>query len=91
MGKMISQFMEQNSMQSATRPAYSLDLAPSDFHLFGYFKQFLSKCQFADQDSLLQAASDILVGIEKVTLGSAFHNWMERLWKCSATAGEYVE
>jgi histone-lysine N-methyltransferase SETMAR len=46
--KMTSQFMEQNSMQRAPHPAYSPDLAPSDFYLFGYVKQFLSGCQFAD-------------------------------------------
>jgi hypothetical protein len=57
--------MEENSMQRAPHPAYSPDLVPSDFYLFGYVKQLLSGCQFADQDSLLQAVSDILVGIEK--------------------------
>jgi hypothetical protein len=80
--------MEQNSMQRAPHPAYSLDLAPSDFYLFGYVKQLLSGCQFADQESLLQAVSDILVGIEKLTLGSFFHNWMERLCQCSEAGGE---
>jgi hypothetical protein len=83
--------MEQNSRQRAAHPAYSPDLAPSDFDLFGYVKQLLSGCQFANQDSLLQAVSDILAGIEKVTLESVFHNWMERLCQCSATGGEYVE
>jgi hypothetical protein len=66
-------------------------LAPFDFYLFGYVKQLLSGCQFANQDSLLQAVSDILVGIEKVTLESLFRNWMETLCECSATGGEYVE
>jgi histone-lysine N-methyltransferase SETMAR len=89
--KMTSQFMERNSMQTAPHPAYSPDLAPSDFNLFSYVKQLLSECQFADQDSVLQAANDILAGIEKVTLESVFHNWMERLCQCSATGGEYVE
>jgi hypothetical protein len=78
-------------MQRAPHPAYSSDLAPSDFHFFGYVKQLLSGCQFADQGSLLQAVSDILLCIEKVTLESVFHNWMERLCQCSATGGEYVE
>jgi histone-lysine N-methyltransferase SETMAR len=89
--KMTLQFMEQNSMQRAPHPAYSPDLAPSDFYLFGSIQQLLSGCQFSDQDSLLQAVSDILVGIEKVTLESVFHNWMERLCQYSANGGEYVE
>jgi hypothetical protein len=64
--------MEHNSMQRAPHPADSPDLAPSDFYLFGYVKQFLSGCQLTDQDSLLQAVSDILAGIEKVTSESVF-------------------
>jgi histone-lysine N-methyltransferase SETMAR len=83
--KMTSQFMEQNSMHREPHPAYSPDLAPSDFYLFGYVKQLLSGCQFADQESLLQAVRDILMGIEKVNLESVFHNWMERMCQCSAT------
>jgi histone-lysine N-methyltransferase SETMAR len=72
--KMTSQFMGQNSMQRAPHPAYSPDMAPSDFYVFGDVKQLLSGCQFADQDSLLQAVSDILVGIKKVILERVFHN-----------------
>jgi hypothetical protein len=44
-----------------------------------------------DQGFLLQAVSDILVGIGKVILESVFHNWMERPCQCSATGGEHVE
>jgi hypothetical protein len=47
-----------------------------------------NSCQFADQDSLLQAVSDILVGIENVTLESVFYNWVGRLCQCSAAGGE---
>jgi hypothetical protein len=83
--------MEHNSIQRAPYPAYSPDLAPSDFDFFGFVKQLLSGYQLTDHDSLLQAVSDILVGIEKVTLENIFHNWMERLCQCSATGGEYVE
>jgi hypothetical protein len=63
--KMTSQFMEQNSMQRAPHSAWSPDLAPSNLYFFGYVKQLLSGCQFTDQDFLLQAVSDILVGIPK--------------------------
>jgi hypothetical protein len=83
--------MEQNLMQRALHATISPDLAPSDFYLFGYVRQILSGCQFADQGSLLQALRDILLCIEKVTLESVFHNWMERLCQCSTTGGEYVE
>jgi hypothetical protein len=89
--KITSQFMEQNSMQRAPHPAYSTDPARPDFYFFGHVKQLLSGCQFADQDLLLQAVSDILVGIGKVTLQSVFHNWMERRCQCTASCGAYLE
>jgi hypothetical protein len=75
--KMTSQFVEQSSIQRAAHPAYSFDLALSDFYLHGDVKQLLSGYQFADQASLLQVVGDILVGIEKVTLESVFHNWID--------------
>jgi hypothetical protein len=77
--KMTSQFLDENSMQRAPHPAYSPDSAPSDFYLFGCVDQLLSGCQSADQNFLLQAVSQILVGIEKVTLESVFHIWTDRL------------
>jgi histone-lysine N-methyltransferase SETMAR len=89
--RMTSQFMEQNLMQRAPHPAYSPDLAPSNFYLFGYVKQLLSGCQFADQDSIRQAVSDLSVGIERITLEGVFHNWMERLCQYSTISGEYVK
>jgi hypothetical protein len=89
--KRTSRFMEQNSMQRAPHPGYSPDLTPSDFYLFGSVKQLMSGCQFADQNSFLQAVSDILVGIENITLESVFHNWMERPCQCSATGGSQIE
>jgi hypothetical protein len=82
--------MEQNAMKRAPHPPYSPDLAPSDFYLFGYVKHPLSGSAFADADSLLQAVSDILECIEKVTLKGVFRNWMERLRRCSAMCREYV-
>jgi hypothetical protein len=74
-------------MQRAPHPAYSPDLALSDFCLFGYVKQLLSECQFADQESLLQAFSDILVGIEKVTWKPSFTTG----WRGCANVVQLVE
>jgi hypothetical protein len=38
--------------ESSTRPAYSLDLAPTDFHLLGPSKDALRGRRFADDDKL---------------------------------------
>jgi hypothetical protein len=89
--------MQQNAMRRVpyphSHPPYSPDLASSDFCLFDYIKQLVLGYEFTDRDSLLQRVSDILGGIEKVTLEGVFCNWMERerLHQSIAMGGEYVE
>jgi hypothetical protein len=88
---MTQPFLERNAMKRAPHPAYSPDLAPSDFYLFGYVKQFVARQEFPDGEALLAAHNAILGGVEKVTLESVFLEWMERLRRCIDTDGEYVD
>jgi hypothetical protein len=46
--------------------------------------------EFPDRDALLGAINAILGGIEKVSLGKVFLEWMERLRRCINTGGKYV-
>jgi hypothetical protein len=78
-------------MKSAPHPPYSLDLALSDFYLFGYVKRCLAGLSFEDADQLLAAVEGVLGGIEKVTLQAVFLEWMDRFRKCIATNGDYTE
>jgi histone-lysine N-methyltransferase SETMAR len=88
---MTQQFLEQNAMEKAPPPAYSPDLAPSDFHLFGYIRQLLVGHEFPDGEALLGAINAILGGIDKVISEGVFLKWMERLRRYINTAGEYVD
>jgi histone-lysine N-methyltransferase SETMAR len=58
--KLTQQFQEHNSMKRAPHPAYSPDLAPSDFYLFGYLKQVLAGQELPDGESHLGAVNEIL-------------------------------
>jgi hypothetical protein len=78
-------------MKSVPHTPYSLDLAASDFYLFGYVKRCLAGLSFEDADQLPAAIEGVLEGIEKVTVQVVFLEWMERLRKCIATNGEYTE
>jgi hypothetical protein len=78
-------------MKSAPHPPYSRDLAPSDFHFFGYVKRCLAGLSFEDAYQLLAAVEGVLEGIEKVALQTVFLEWMDRLKKYIATNGEYTE
>jgi hypothetical protein len=78
-------------MKLAPHPPYSLDLATSEFYLFGYVKRCLAGLSFEDADQLLAAVEGVLDGLEKVTLQVVFLEWMDRLKKCITTNGDYTE
>jgi hypothetical protein len=60
-------------------PAYSPDLAPSDFFLFGCIKEKLTNFNCETRDNLKDAIVEIFNGIEKETLVAVFAGWMRRL------------
>jgi hypothetical protein len=64
--KMSLDFLEQNGMRKAPPPGYSLDLAPSDFYLFGHVKQLLAGHEFSDRGALLDSVQGILWNIKKL-------------------------
>jgi hypothetical protein len=88
---MMRQFLGQNAMKKAPHTAYSRDVAPSDFDLFGDLKQVSAGQEFSDGEALLGAINPMLGGIEKMTFESLFLEWMERLCRCIDTNGECVD
>jgi hypothetical protein len=61
------EFLKQNWMKKTPHPPCSLNLAASDFYLFGYFKPLLAEHEFPDRESFLETVGHILEGIEKVS------------------------
>jgi histone-lysine N-methyltransferase SETMAR len=72
-------FCTEHGLRSATHPAYSPDLAPSDFVLFGNVKNCLQGMVFALHKEALAAKCEIVTGIPKETLHRVFDHWMEGL------------
>jgi hypothetical protein len=70
-------------------PAYSPDLAPSDFVLFGYLKEQLTDYDCTTRDELKQAIIEIFNGIADDVLVSVFASWMTRLRWVIEHHGEY--
>jgi hypothetical protein len=62
-------------------------LAPSDFCLFGYIKHCLRGQSFEAADDLFS----VIENIEQSISDAVFLKWMERLRRCIATNGEYLE
>jgi hypothetical protein len=72
-------------------PAYSPDLAPCDFFLFGAMKENFSGMRFANADELFQGVEDLLRGLSADTLYTVFEQWIRRLELCCESSGEHVE
>jgi hypothetical protein len=60
-------------------PAYSPDLPPSDFFLFGTVKAELQNYEIHSREDLILAIRAIFDQISKETLISAYVSWIERL------------
>ena len=72
-------------------PPYSPDLAPSDFWLFPKLKEML-KGQHFSSDAEVEA--DVLKWISsqpETFFMDGMNKWIERLKKCVAINGDYVE
>jgi hypothetical protein len=68
-----------------------LDLASSDFYLFGKVKTALMRATFEDEKRLFQSVMDVLHRIPRDELEIVFNKWLVRLDACVPRAGDYVE
>jgi hypothetical protein len=71
-------FMTQHRMRRAPHPTFSLDLAPSDFYLFGNVKTVLMDTTFNNEDVFLQGITEVLRNSPREQLEAAFENWLVR-------------
>ena len=72
-------------------PAYSPDLAPSDFHMFGPLKDYLRGQKFDDDDSVKAAVRTWISQCSPDFFANGFLNWRTRWQKCVTRNGDYIE
>jgi hypothetical protein len=72
------------------QPLYSPDLAPCDFFLFGYPKQYLEGKYFAREDRVITAVMEVFDKILLQTLQNVMDNWQYRLRRCTQLGEEYL-
>jgi histone-lysine N-methyltransferase SETMAR len=83
------EFCHENGLRILTQPAYSPDLAPSDFFLFGHVKHCLAGMSFASRDDLFEAIRSVVMAIPTETLHRVFDHWLERLEWVAQNNGDY--
>ena len=90
--RMVRRFCEDNNIKLVPHPAYSPDLAPSDFFLFAQIKKELRGIRFPDVGAL-QVAIDTAIGnIPQFEFAHAMEqSWRKRLLQCVRDGGAYFE
>jgi len=72
-------------------PAYSPDLALSDYHFFGPLKDALRGRRFTSDEGVKEAVHEWLAAQPKTFFSEAIQKLLERWNKCIAKHGEYIE
>lgn len=75
-------FAAENNLRFCHHPAFSPDLALSDFYLFGKVKDKLKGSEFESKDELFESIENILKKIPKEELESVMKKWENRLKSC---------
>jgi hypothetical protein len=60
-------------------PAYSPDLSPSEFFVFGMFEERMSRISYSLPDEMISAISELIESLPKDQFASVHKNWMKRL------------
>jgi hypothetical protein len=68
-----------------------MELAPSDFHLFGPLKEYLWGQKFPDDNEVMEAAQSWLKATPKSFFLEDIHKLMETWTKSVAKQGDCVE
>lgn len=71
-------------------PAYSPDIRPNDFYLYGYIKNNLKGKTFKSREALIEAIIEIIEKIDKNVCISVYDEWIRRLQEVIDNNGEYV-
>lgn len=71
--------------------AYSPDLAPSDYHLFGPLKNALRDRRFSSDQQVKDAVHTWLAAQPKTFFSEGIGKLVQRWTKCIKKQGDYVE
>jgi hypothetical protein len=75
----ISLELEHNKIERAPHPAYSPDISPCDFWLFGFLKESLKEQELSTSDEIIEVIAIIWNGIAFEELQSVFFNWIQQV------------
>jgi histone-lysine N-methyltransferase SETMAR len=87
----ISLKLEHNKIERAPHPAYSPDIIPCGFWLFGFLKRKLKEHQLSTSDEIIEVIMTICNDITFKELQSVFSEWIQRVIWVIERRGYYDE
>jgi len=87
----VREFLTTKQITVLEHPAYSPDLAPSDFFLFPEIKEILKGKHFDDIDDIRSNTMAALKAIPQNHFQNCFEGWTRRWHQCTAPQGECFE
>jgi len=87
----VKSYLSDNSIDTLPHPAYSPDLAPCDFWLNPYIKNYMRGRRFESRHAVGSVLFQCLNTIPKESYRKAFSDWIHRLEKCIHVKGEYFK
>ncbi|GFO39389.1 histone-lysine N-methyltransferase SETMAR [Plakobranchus ocellatus] len=83
--------LERYGWEILPHPAHSLDLAPSDFHLFGPLKRHLGGMAFETEDDLISELRNWFDNLDVDFFRVGINSLLSRWQKWIHLRGDYVE
>ena len=87
----VREFLATKQITVLEHPAYSPDLAPSDFFLFLKIKEILKGRHFDDIDNIRSNTTAALKAISQNQFQNCYEGWTRHFHWCIASQGEYFE
>jgi histone-lysine N-methyltransferase SETMAR len=87
----ITAYCRERRMTRANHPAFSPDLAPSDFYLFEKLKKHMKGCVFEDENELFVSTMIELNKVNREELEVVFAEWLLRLYRCINRKRDYLD
>jgi hypothetical protein len=75
----ITVYCRERRMTRILHQAFSLDLAPSDFYLFGKLKKVMKRCVFEYENEFFVGIMTELNKVSREELEAVFEEWLLRL------------
>jgi len=87
----VQRFLTKNAVSVLEHPAYSPDLAPSDFFAFDRLKDHIRGVRFESVEEIKLTAARVLKEIPESDWKKCYESWKKRMHRCIAAGGEYFE